>query len=487
MNIESTHRQKDTLSLRDILTVFFKYLHLILAISFLITLASLVLAFSKKTVYEAETTLLVKIGREHMFVPAASDNTPRMSIDIQTIVDPELTILASEDLSQSVLETIGAHLIYPDILEDSTENFSPTQLALLRFKENLHVEQEAESNVIRVTFQHEDPAMAARSVNTLAKFWKEKHLKIFSTPQAPFLEEQAESYRRKLELTETQLQQFKHENGISSFSKQKELLLEQRQKLDMTLNEVQKEIQGLAAQISSITKQMKMIPNEVSLSTVNSQRDIIDHTKQELLALQRKEQELAGKYQDKNRLLTDLRKEIVLIQNFIKEQENKIGDTITMGKNPIYQQLELELLGAQSKQGALQKQYGVTTEQFQDLNHQISYLSQLQQKFDKLVRNATKDRENLARYMEKVEAAKITEEMDRQQIANVSVIQAATVPMQPVKSKFYFIIFLGLILGVGVSLALALVLENLQRGYVRPEQITHDLGLPILVSITNKR
>ncbi len=491
MNVEyaqthSVEPQKGMLNLRDILTVLFKYQHIIISVSFLITLVSLGLAFSMKPIYKAETSLLVKIGREHMFTSEASDNTPHMAIDVQTIVDPELTILVSQDLSQRVLETIGVNAMYPDLLENASGNLSPMESALLRFKENLHVSQEAESNVIRVTFQHENAEMAAAGVNTLAKFWKEKHLKIFSTPQAPFLQEQAESYRVRLEHTETQLQQFKLEHGISSFTKQKELLLIQRQELDAKLKAIENEIQGFTTRIMSLDQQMKTIPKEIPLSTVSEKRNLVDDTKRELLSLKRREQELSGRYHNKSRPLVELRKEIDLIQAFLNEQEGKLGDNVTSGRNPVHQQLELQFLSAKSQHAALQTQYQVSTKQLQGLNEHISHLGQLQQRFDRLARESTKDKENLRRYVEKVEAAKITEEMDKQQIANVSVIQAANVPMKPVKSKKTMIAILGLTLGVGLGIAMALVLEQLRMGYTRPEQVTHDLGLPILASITNK-
>lgn len=491
MDVASTQphrveRQTGMLNLRDILTLLFKYKLTIIAVSFLITLASLVLAFSQKLVYEAETSLLVKVGREHLFTSETNDSAPRMAIDVQTIVDPELTILASQDLRQRVIESIGVNRLYPDLVENSSENIDPMQAAMSRFQKNLGVYQEAKSNIIRVTFRHKEPNMTAKAVNTLAKFWKEKHLKIFSNPQAPFLQEQAENYRVRLEHTENQLQQFKQEYGISSFPKQKELLLEQRQKLDARLKAVQNEIQGLTTKISSLGQQMKTIPKEIPLSMVNAERNLIEETKRELLVLKRKEQELSGRYQDTARILVELRKEISLVQTFLDQQVDKLGDTVTTGRNPVYQQLELGLLSAKSQHASLQTQNKVTTQQFQSLNDQIGHLSQLQQRFDMLAREASKDQENLRRYVEKVEAAKITEEMDRQQIANVSVIQAATVPIRPVKSKKSIIVILGLILGVGTGIALAMVLEHLQMSYTRPEQVTYELGIPILASITNK-
>ena len=474
-------------NLRDILTVLFKYKYSIITVSFVIILASLVLAFSQKSGYEAEISLLVKVGREHLFTSEANDGTPRLAMGVQAIVGPELTILASKDLRQRVLETIGVDQIYPDLIENAREAMSPMPAALSRFKANLNVKQDESPTIIRVTFQHENSAMATTSLNILAKFWKEKHLKVFSTPQTPFLQKQAESYRKKLNHTEAQLQQFKQEHGISSFPKQRALLLEQRQQLDATLKSIQNNIQSISAKMASLHQQIKTIPKEIPISMVDERSDIIGYTKRELFTLQRKEHELSAKYQDKSRLLIDLRKEISIIQTFLDEQEAELGDTVTSGRNPVYQKLELGILNAKSQHVALQSEHRVITKQLKGLNDQVHHVGQLEQKFDRLVREAEKDQENLSRYMEKVETASITEELDRQQIANVSVIQAATVSFKSVKTKQYVIVILGLMLGVASGIALALVFENLQMGYVRPEQLTYEQGIPVLVSITNKQ
>ncbi len=484
--IQKKESQGNFLSLREILTVVFKHKRTIIVVFLLITFISLIIPFFMTPIYEADSSLLVKIGREHMLMSEVGDVTPQIQVDIKTLVDPEVAILTSRDLMQRVIQALGINVIYPDLANDPPESMSPLEASILQFQDDLEVEQQGDSNVIIVKFQHEVPQISAKAVNFLGDFWKELHLKVFSAPQAPFLHEQAEMYRTRLEQSETRLQQFKQEHGISSFSEQKRLILEQQQALDISHKTTQNEIQGLTTKIDSITKQLKTIPKEIPLSTVNDERRVIDDTKSELLSLKRKEQELSARYQDTSRILIELRKEIALMQSFISEQEEELGDTVTLGRNPVYQQLELEMLSAKSQHAALHTQDEVLTKQLKELDNQIGNLSQLQKEFDALERKVTNDQENLTRYMEKVEAAKISQKMDKKQIANVSVIQAASVPVKPIKPKKGLIAGLGVILGALASISLAFLMEALQSSYTRPEQVSNDLDLPVLVSISHK-
>ncbi len=482
--VRRVERQENYLGLREILTVVFKYKLVILFVFMSITLSSLVLPYFMTPIYEADSSLLVKMGREHMFSSEVDDAAPQMTVDLKTLVDPELAILTSRDLMQRVVETLGPHAMYD--LEDASSTMSSLEASILKFGENLDAYQQGESNVIIVTFQHENPHIAAKAVNLLGDFWKELHLKIFSTPQTPFLDEQAEKYRVRLQRSETNLQVFKQDHGIASFVEQEKLYWIQRQELDSNLKSVNNEVQSFTTKISSLSQQMKGLPKEIPLSTVNEQRRMIDETKRELLDLRRKEQEFSGRYQDTSRALIDLRKEIDLIQAFIQEQENLIGDTVTSGRNPVYQQLELELLSAKSQHAALNTQERVVSKQIQDLDAQISNLGQLKKEFNGLEREVNNDQENLSRYLDKAEAARISQEMDKQQIANVSVIQAATIPAEPLSPKKGRIAILGVILGALSSISLAFLLETLRSNYTRPEQVSRDLGLPILVSISDK-
>ena len=475
------------LSMRDILTILFKHQREIIVIFLFFTILSLIVPRMMTPIYQAESSLMVKIGREHMYSAEVGDQTSKMGFDLQALIDPEIEILTSRDLSLKVLEVLGVEALYPEILKNDSLTISPLEAALGQFQSNLSVTKSGKSNVIKVFLEHHNPQLAARAVNLLSEFWNEKHLAIFSNPQASFLEEQAQTFRKKLEQSETLLQEFKREHGISSILDQRQFLWDQRQNIDSRFKSNEDQIQGLGSKISSLKRQLKDIPQNIPISTANEQKQQrVGATENELLALQRKEQQLLGKYQASSRMVTSIREEIALLQDVIKEQEAQLKDQVTTGRNPVYQELQLALLNTRSDLSSLKTQQGVISGQIEELDSQISRLNRLEKQFDVLQREVDKDRENVKMYVGKYEMANVSTEMDNRKIANVSVIQTASIPNTPIKPRKSLTFYFGMAFGLLSGMAWAFASDFFKGGYTRPEQASHEQGIPVLASISYK-
>ena len=431
---------------------------------------------------------MVKIGREHMYNSEVGEQTQKVAFNLSALMAPEIEILTSRDLRLKVLEVLGVGIIYPDILKNDTLTISHLEMAQGRFQRYLTVTQSGKSNVIKVTFQHENPQIAADAVNLLSQLWKEKHLAIFSNPQTSFLEEQVATFRKRFEQSETLLQEFKQEHGISSIFDQRKLLLDQRQNFDSRSKFNEDEIQGSGSKIHALRVQLKDIPEYIPMWTEKEQNDqVLESTRQELLALRRKEHQFLGKYDEDSRMVTDVREEIALLQSYIKEQEVHMkNDQVTTVRNPVYQDLQLELLTTESELTSLKTKRKVVLGQIEEINRQISRLNRLEKQFNGLQREVDKDKDNAKNYMEKLEMAKISTQMDDRQIANVSVIQAASAPIVPIKPRKSLIFYLGMMVGLLSGIAWAFVSELLKTSYIRPEQASLELGVPILACINYK-
>lgn len=467
-------------NLRDILTVFFKHKTAILTVFFVTAATAATAAFILPPTYEATSTLLIKIGREHIYRPEVGAINPTLVVDREATINSEVRIATSRDLVQRTLEALTVREVYP-MSEGDTVNE-----AILKAQDKLTVKQDKNSNVIEINFQHKNPEVAAKFVNTLVDFMKEKHLRIFSDPNASFLEKQVESYKQKLQESNSNLESYKKQNGLSSLGEERHLLLEHLKEMDVALKSVQRDTLGQRQRLLSLEKQQANIPEHISLSSITEEHHPLDNAKTSLLEFRRKEQELLTKYTESSRFVTEIRKQIAMVEIFIREQEAQSADRVTKGKNPVYQQMEIEVYQATANlQGLSSKEHEIK-EQISQLQTKLAHLDGHERALAALELQVSTDRNNYEMYSRKAEEAGISEEMDRLKMANISVIQPAFVPIKPVKPNKALTILSGLVVGCLAGIAFGLLLEYMEGGYTRPEQLERDLKVPVLTSVVFK-
>ena len=475
-------------SARDALTVIFKRRLIILSI-FLTTLAlvSIWMLFWVVPVYEAYSSLLIKFGRENIYRPEVGNQKPAVAFDRAAALLSEINIMTSHDLAEKVLTAMEVEKVYPRPEGSAITDENFLHSAATTFKANLSVDQVVGSNVIEIFFKHPNPEIAAKAVNLLVDHLKEKHLKIFSDPNTPFLEEQLESYRKQLKMSESRLNMFKQKNGVTAAADQKRLLLKQRNDLDTSLKTAQNHLEGLNGKVDSLKNQLTNIPNRIPLSSTTQRQGILERAKADLLALQRKESSILAKYTENSRPVINIRKEIVLVEKFIKqEHENTSSDKVITGKNPIYQKLEMDLLSAETELDTVQARKSVIKNQIDALDEKLHQFDGVVQKFQVIQAEVDLAREHHQTYQKKVEEARVSAEMDLRKMSNISVIQPAVVPQQPVGTSSILKILLGAIVGGLAGIVVAFFLEHIRGQYSTPEQVTRDVNLPVLAWIPYK-
>lgn len=504
-----------TISLREFLTVLFKYKYKIL-ITFLATVITVTVgSFLLPPTYEAKSTVMVKFGREYTYRPEVGDTGSMISfqsITQEEAINSEIQVLTSRDLIEKVITTLGLENMYPDLVADPSpkisplkaasrllkkmyrdlvgappQKISPLEKAILQFEKKLSTEGVRKSNVIEVSYQHKDPQIAAAAVNRLVEFFKEKHLQVFSDPKSSFLEDQLTTSREKLKESENRLQSFKQSYKVFNLDEQRSLLLKQRTDLDTSLNTAQNRIRELQQKISSMKGQMRTVSENVPLYTETERYKIIDDAKAKLLALQLREQELLGKYKENSRLVVNIRKEIQLVRDFLEEQEENLRGKVRTGKNVVYQEMEMELMKTEAELSSVEAKSVAIEHQLNQLDRQIQMLDLREKQLRDLKREMAANEKNYQTYLAKVEEARISDEMNRKKMANISVIQPAKVPAKPIKPRKMLNILLGVFLGAFGSLGLAFFSEYAAQGLSTPEITERRLGLPVLGTVSYKK
>jgi uncharacterized protein involved in exopolysaccharide biosynthesis len=433
--------------------------------------------------YLATSSLLIKYGREYLNSSEVGEGIRAvMSLNQEEIANSELQILTNHDLIKKVITTVKLENIYPEIAKNPPRNGDPIEVAAMLFEKALTATAVKKSNVIQITFRHKDPLIATRAVNTLVELFKEKHLQVFSDPKSPFVENQLVAYEQKLKASENNLQEFKQKNKVYSIEEQRSLFLRQRSELDSALKSCENSTLELQKRISFLKDQMKTLAESKTRYTGNEREKIIVEARNRLLAMQIEEQELLKKFTENNRLVVNARKQIQLVRDFLRDQEEDIHGRVKTS-NVVYQTVEMDLIKAETEQSAQKAKMTALRHQLNQLNRDIQVLDFNEKQIQSLKRDQLINEKNYQTYVNKAEDARISENMDRLKLANISVIQYAAVTPQPGKSKVMKIV-LGIILGAITSIGLAYVSEYASQSFSSPEAVERRLGLRVLASIS---
>lgn len=95
--------------------------------------------------------------------------------------------------------------------------------------------------------------------------------------------------------------------------------------------------------------------------------------------------------------------------------------------------------------------------------------------------------QNYKTYMERSEDARIAEDLNKQKITSIAVIEQAQQPVKPARPRKLLNLALGILLGGFIGLMVAFLSEAFDDAYSTPEQVERSIGAPVLVSIAEAR
>jgi uncharacterized protein involved in exopolysaccharide biosynthesis len=442
--------------LRDILSILFKHKWKVVISLVGLSIVTLVVTFFffNEKAFVARSVLMVKIGREFVSAPEVGDVKAPISQD--AIINAEKQILTSRDLIARVLQEMGPTNVYPKLAKQPLSSGALQEMAIMEFLQNVFVKEIKGSNLIEVYFRHENPYVAAKGLTFLIDFLKEKHLQVFSNPKSSFLEEQAKHYRNQLTESETNLEKYKQQHKVRS------TLLNQRSQIEFALATEQSRINELHKKRDFLKSQKDIVSEGVASGL-----------RTELNTLQRKEQELLERYTESNRSVVNLRREIGMLKEQLQKQEDDVRKTQLTGIDAELKPLEVKVAGLRR--------------QLDQLNREVQSVDSRTMEYRNLTRTAVVNETNYQTYQKKLEEARISEDMDVRKMTNIVVIQAASVPMQPMPGKKSKVLGVGLFLSFAISFGLAFIAEYLPQTLTTPLAAEKRLRLPVLTTIALKK
>jgi uncharacterized protein involved in exopolysaccharide biosynthesis len=462
------------IKIRTALYIFKRHKWKVLTIFFSTVIIVTIGALLATPIYRASAQLLVKPGREDVYVsptgssPAVIDN----SWEGQK-VKAEISIITSLDLAIQLVDRVGVKRLfnYPTLSgrlfkTDSKPEIPSMEKVYERIRGSIQATAKSRSNVITITFDWPDPVIAAETVNTLLDLYLAQHLKVHTNPKTyHLLEEQAKRWERKLKESEKELETFKRLNNITSLSEQRTLLLGRLSDAAANQRQTEGEIQETRAMVLALGRQLSNLQQNVQL------QETVDQNSATLAALRARLADLE---------LQGLKEEIEQVKKMIAEEEKRKGKVVTSGKSPIRQALESDLIKAKARLKALKAKLKNQEIQVAKYEKEIDSLDTIEKQLHAFEREVSINEGNYKLYLAKFEETNIAESMDKENIANVRIIEHAVPIMKPMKPKKRLIVLIGAFVGFVIGVTAVLVVELINPVFHTREDVQQFLNVPVL-------
>lgn len=345
-----------------------------------------------------------------------------------------------------------------------TQELSDTQLRTILaqgIQAGLSVEGGTQSQIINISYQHEDPALAADIVNAISEsyiqFGLEARLSQIKDT-AEWLTEQLEELRQTLQASEDKLRDFRLSQNLMDTEQQQRIANTQLQTLNTELVRAQTQLSQAKELYTQITQVESSGGDYRSLGPVLQSNTIRDLVREES-TLSRKVQELSERYGEKHPKMIAARSDLASAQANLDREAAKIVESI-----------KKDYRSAQAQEQNIKRLITETREGLQSYQGDSFELTRLE-------REVENNRRIYESFLGKLMEADVSGDYDA---SNIRVIDSATIPEFPVKPRSALVLAASIIFGTFFGVVFAFIRELMGNVFRTPDQLEQELHLPSL-------
>lgn len=476
-------------TLRDLLILAFYHKRIILVTMSLSIIAGLIAATYAHKQYSADGLILMLIDREHTSLPAAAGALPSvLNIDGLKSVDSEIRILESREVIADTLKELGPTTLFPELGHRQFLGLLPPippedrlERAIDLFRRQLRVEQQASSNIVRVSFTNENPEVAANTVNVLARAYLQRRGAIFDVPRSPFLSSELARYTDQLKGVETQIQKLKTDYQIIDLTQETLLAVNQVDSIVQRRRQTQERQAALQAEVASAKDRLAALPQTVFDFKQESNQLQNDNDHNVLLQLELDREKMSAQFWPNYPPLQDLERKIKTVKQAIKGTEKPITTTSREVRNPTIAFLSNHLLTLEIEQDSVNRQLGELDRQYKVASEKVDRLRTVELQLHDLERTRGVLEGIYRDYAQRTEAARAEEAANTSRTESIRVVQSAIAPITGT-SMGPSLAIAGLIGGILLGAAAGVLATWMRQVYILPGEIERGLGIPALAS-----
>src|SRR5579859_6781065 len=499
-------------SVRELLTSAFRERRKIAYASGGLFCLAVVPAFVIPINYEATASLLVLPGVEYAPQPEAGGTSSVINATLarEEFLRSEVEILSTQALHEAVVRRVGLATLYPTYLEPPgllkqaqtvftgwaaavaqffgaesrpERTIDPARDAVKEFDAHLDTTPLKEGAIIELSFRHEDPDVAAQTLNTLLNMYIEQRHEIYADVQSNALAAQVRTARDELDALDQKREEFEATNGVFNYDQQRQILLQSQADLTRDLNEADSQEAQLASRLVALKEQLAKTPVNVVQYADTDNEERASDLRTALAQIQAKLADQRVHYEPNSRTILETTAERNHLQADLDAVlKDKTPSSTRTGRNATYDVLDAERVRAEADHAAAAARRQADKSHLIDIAQQLNRTNSLELALNRLERQRAISDQNYRDVAKLLDERRSVEQIREQKAENVRVIQAATPPIHPRKTR-EIIILAGLFLSAITAAALAFVLEITRTRYISSEQVERTLGLPVLASV----
>lgn len=440
-----------------------------------------ILTLTRTPLYQSETLILVDKEAKDAAQIDLGDNAAAAAVDTSKDLSTEIQILKSRPLVSEAIKT----------LEGSQKDIPVEHIV-----ENLSVRQAGEADVLMVSYTDTDAQRVKAVLEALGWTYvnyslQRKRSQAFSGIQ--FIEAKLPEARQALNKSGSALRAFRQRYGLvdpntyaASLSETKQSLLGKTSEAKAALDQSKRQEQVLRGQMV----EMGQTPETALADSALSQ----DTTYQKLVnQLRQLEIDYAGKsiqYQDNHPALQDLRtarsKTLKLMelqaQRILGSQlpQPQLERQTTSDSDSLQQELAKQLVQVQTELAVRATQLSSLRQAQANMSKRFQQVPELQQTYAELEREFSLNSMTINRFLERLQELRITE---AQKTSPWRVLEPPYLPTKPISPNISRSLFLGLIGGGLLGIAIAILLNRWDGRLKEVEEVKELTGLPLLGAI----
>jgi uncharacterized protein involved in exopolysaccharide biosynthesis/Mrp family chromosome partitioning ATPase len=438
------------------------------------------------------------VSRAKLFVRYVLDAQPltlvedegqkRLPESGENIINSEIEILTSRDLADQVASVVGA-----DKLLGKLGGSNDVVRAAGVVQGGLQVQAPQKSSVIRIAFEHQDPAVTQPVLRQLITAYIAKHLEVHRGVGMfdDYLAKQRDKLRSDLAEAENELRQLKQQLGLVS-------LEETRKTYDQHLGKLRQEVFDVEAQLAERRTMLKqlgtVLPEPANTNTAPAQvipADKIEQHKRlasRLETLAKREDELLLQYTPEAPRVKNVREQLAEVERQKDQLEAdypglKSVPSLASVSMPRSTSPTIDTITEAARIAGLETRLQALTNQLAKVQAEVQRIDQTESRMVELQRRRDLLEKQYLAYSTGLERTLINETFASGKIPNINVVQEPTPPARAI-SKLAGPMAGMLAGGIGLGLALAFFTERVLRQSVRlPSDLEKRLRVPVFLAI----